>query len=266
MAQNEINIKVKISDDGSLSLVSQKAEQAAKSTENLTSSRNRYQKGEKGVAGATSNSTKAFSKMNQAMGGGLVPAYATLAANVFALSAAFGVLRRAAQVEQLSAVLQVLGEASGLAMDTLSRGLQESTGYALSMEEAMRSTAMITSAGLDPSLIEDFGEAAKNASIALGRNTQDSLERFTRGVTKLEPELLDELGIFVKLDEAYDQYAQQLGKGVNQLTSFEKRQAFANATLGEANAKFGALSQVDANPYDKLAAAFADVSKQFLPI
>ena len=266
MAQNEINIKVKISDDGSLSLVSKKAKDAAKSTEELTQSRNRYQRGEKGVAGATSNSTKAFSKMQQAMGGGLVPAYATLAANVFALSAAFNVLRRAAQVEQLSAGLAVLGEASGLAMDTLSRGLQESTGYALSMEEAMRSTAMITSAGLDPSLIEDFGEAAKNASIALGRNTQDSLERFTRGVTKLEPELLDELGIFVKLDEAYDQYAQQLGKGVNQLTSFEKRQAFANATLAEAGEKFGALSEVDANPYDKLAAAFADLSKQFLTI
>lgn len=266
MAQNEINIKVKISDDGSLSLVSKKAKDAAKSTEELTQSRNRYQRGEKGVAGATSNSTKAFSKMQQAMGGGLVPAYATLAANVFALSAAFNVLRRAAQVEQLSAGLAVLGEASGLAMDTLSRGLQESTGYALSMEEAMRSTAMITSAGLDPSLIEDFGEAAKNASIALGRNTQDSLERFTRGVTKLEPELLDELGIFVKLDEAYDQYAQQLGKGVNQLTSFEKRQAFANATLAEAGEKFGALSEVDANPYDKLAAAFADLSKRFLTI
>lgn len=225
MAQNEINIKVKISDDGSLSLVSQKAEQAAKSTENLTNSRNRYQKGEKGVAGATSNSTKAFSKMNQAIGGGLVPAYATLAANVFALSAAFGVLRRAAQVEQLSAGISTLGTASGLAMATLSQGLQEATGHALSLEEAMRSTAMITSAGLDPSMINQFGEAAKNAAIALGRNTQDSLERFTRGVTKLEPELLDELGIFVKLDEAYENYANKLDKNVTQLTSFEKRQA-----------------------------------------
>lgn len=266
MAQNEINIKVKISDDGSLSLVSKKAKDAAKSTEELTQSRNRYQRGEKGVAGATSNSTKAFSKMQQAMGGGLVPAYATLAANVFALSAAFGVLRRAAQVEQLSAGISTLGTASGLAMDTLSRGLQEATGHALSLEEAMRSTAMITSAGLDPSMINQFGEAAKNAAIALGRNTQDSLERFTRGVTKLEPELLDELGIFVKLDEAYESYANKLDKNVTQLTSFEKRQAFANATLEEANQKFGAIGDVDANPYDKLAAAFADVSKAFLGI
>ncbi|GAG06306.1 unnamed protein product, partial [marine sediment metagenome] len=38
----------------------------------------------KGVANATTNSTKAFSKMEQGMVGGLVPAYATVAANVFA--------------------------------------------------------------------------------------------------------------------------------------------------------------------------------------
>ena len=158
MAQNEVNIKIRISDDGDLELISKKADKAAQSTDTLTQSRNRYNKGEKGVAGATANSTKAFSKMQQSMmgGGGLVPAYATLAANVFALSAAFGVLRRAAQVEQLEEGLRRMGAQSGLAMETLSRGLQEATGNALTLEEAMRSTAMITSAGLDPSMIEQF--------------------------------------------------------------------------------------------------------------
>ena len=57
---------------------------------------------------------------------GFIPAYATLAANVFALSAAFfGVLRRAAQVEQLEEGLRRMSAQSGLAMETLSRGLQE---------------------------------------------------------------------------------------------------------------------------------------------
>ena len=42
----------------------------------------------KGAARTTSNSTKEFSKMAQGMGG-LVGAYATVAASVFALSAAF---------------------------------------------------------------------------------------------------------------------------------------------------------------------------------
>ena len=269
MASNEVKLTIKVGDDGSLDVVAKKAKKAAKSTEDVgkatdktAKSRKNYSKGEKGVAGATSNSTKAFSKMRESMtgGGGLVPAYATLAANVFALSAAFGVLRRAAQVEQLTQGLAEMGRASGLAMSTLSKSMQEATNNALTLEEAMRATSMITSAGLDPSLVEQFGEAAQKAAVALGRNTQDSLERFTRGVTKLEPELLDELGLFVRLDEATEVYAREIGKTASQLTNFERRQAFANATLDQAKEKFGQI-QVDANPYDKLAAAFSDLSK-----
>ena len=266
---NEVKLTIRVGDDGSLDVVAKKAKKAAKATEDVgkttdktRKSRERYNKGEKGVAQATSNSTKAFSKMRDSMtgGGGLVPAYATLAANVFAVSAAFGVLRRAAQVEQLTQGLAEMGRASGLAMGTLAKGLQEATKNALTLEEAMRATSMITSAGLDPSMVQQFGEAAQKAAVALGRNTQDSLERFTRGVTKLEPELLDELGLFVRVDEASEEYARQLGKTASQLTSFEKRQAFANATLDQANEKFGSIN-VDANAYDSLAAAFADLSK-----
>ena len=50
---------------------------------------------------------------------------------------------------------------------------------------------------------------------------------------KLEPELLDELGIMVRLDEATQEYAKGIGKTANALTSFEKRQAFMNAVLAE---------------------------------
>ena len=84
---NKINLTLKVNDDGSLDIVAKKADKAAKSTEKLAKStdkaaqaRNRYNKGEKGVAQAGMNSTKAFSKMRSEMGGGssgLVGAYAT---------------------------------------------------------------------------------------------------------------------------------------------------------------------------------------------
>ena len=269
---NEVKLTIKITDEGSLSVVAKNAKKATKETEKLAASsdrarksRQKYNKGEKGVAQATANSTKAFSKMRESMtgGGGLVPAYATLAANVFAATAAFNLLRRASQVEQLTQGLSEMGKASGLAMGTLATGLQKATKNALTLEEAMRATSMITSAGLDASMVDDFGAAAQKAAVALGRNTQDSLERFTRGVTKLEPELLDELGLFVRVDEASEDYARTLGKSASELTNFEKRQAFANATLEQAQQKFGSIN-VPANPYDELAAAFADLSKQGL--
>ena len=79
---NEVNLKIKITDDGTLQVVTKKAKEAAaatdkvrKSTDNATKSKNRYNKVEKGVAGATANGTKAFAKQAGSINSGLVPAY-----------------------------------------------------------------------------------------------------------------------------------------------------------------------------------------------
>ena len=263
MAGDTITLTFKVAEDGSLKAISKDAEKAAASTNKAAKASDNYNKGQKGVAQAGMNSTKAFSKMNQNLGGsnGLVAAYAGLAANIFALTAGFGALSRAARATQLEQGLVSMGQASGLAMRTLSKGLVEATGHAISLEEAMRSVALITSAGLDPSSIERFGEVARKAAGALGRDVQDSISRLTRGVTKLEPELLDELGIMVRLDEASKTYADSLGKTVSELTNFEKRQAFLNATLAEGEKKFGALEEVDVNPFDKLTASLQNLQK-----
>jgi hypothetical protein len=263
VANNTVTLTFKVTEDGKLKQISQDAEKAAASTKKAGAAADSYNRKQKGVAGATSNSTKAFSKMQQNLGGsnGLVAAYAGLAANIFALTAGFGALSRAARANQLESGLLAMGQATGVAMHSLSRGLVEATGNAISLEEAMRSVALITSAGIDPSAIDRFGQVAKKAATALGRDVQDSINRLTRGVTKLEPELLDELGIMVRLDEASKTYADSIGKTASELTNFEKRQAFLNATLAEGEAKFGALGDVDVNPYDKLAAALQNLAK-----
>ena len=248
---------------------SKKAAKGIQDVDNATSkankSRGKYQKQEKGIGQAGLSSAKSFSKMSSGISGGLVPAYAVLAANVFAVTAAFGALSRAAKVEQLTQGLTVLGTASGIAMKTLSSGLRDATDNALSLEDAMRGVALATSAGFDSQTIERLGTVAKNTSNALGRNLLDSFDRLVKGATKLEPELLDELGIMVRLDDATQTYAEQNGKLASALTLTERRQAFMNAVLEEGESKFGALgTAVDASPFDKLAATFTDLSTTLL--
>jgi len=270
---NSITFKVKVEKDGNLKVIAKEAGAAAKSTDNLskstdraTKSRNRFHKAEKGVGQAGLSSAKGFSKMNQTMGGsgGLVAAYATLAANIFALTAAFGALSRAAQVEKLKEGMVAMGQASGIAMNALSSNLVKATGNAISMEEAMRTTAQVTSAGFDPSYIERLGSVAKMASQALGRDLGDAMQRITKGAIKMEPELLDELGIMVRLDDATATYAASLGKGADDLTRFEKQQAFMNAVLTEGEEKFSAMGDVDVNPYTQLSATFANLTESIL--
>ena len=218
-----------------------------------------------GAAHTSSGLTKNFAKQAQGIGGGLVPAYAVLAANIFAVTAAFGALQRAAQVQQLTAGVTALGQASGIAMGALARDLQRVTGNAINMEDALRSTSMVISAGFSPDTLSKLGEVAKNTSIALGRDMSDSMNRLVRGAVKLEPELLDELGIMVRLDQAAQEYAIANNKLASQLTLAEKRQAFMNAVLEEGERKFSAIGNaVDVNPYDKLAASFNDLTKTVL--
>jgi len=257
-----IQVTYKVSEDGSLKAIGRDADKAAKSTNKVTNATSQHNKAQKGVIGATSNSTKAFSKMTTGITGGLVPAYATLAANVFALTALFGALSKAASLRLLEDGLLRVGNAAGQNLAHVSQGLRDITDAAVSTETAMRATALAFSSGFSGEQLTDLTKVAKGASLALGRDMTDALDRLVRGTAKLEPEILDELGIMVRLDDAVETYAATLGKTGGELTQYERRMAFLNATIEQGGKKFGDLAaNAEVNPYDKLAAAFADLTK-----
>lgn len=211
----------------------------------------------RGSAGTTGASARDFA--NQAQGlGGLVRLYATFAANIFAVGAAFSALRQAAQFEGIQKGLEQLGAAAGRDLTGLSKSVVALTAGAVSLREAMTSVAQATSAGLNPTQIEGLATVANKASQALGLNMTDALSRLSRGVSKIEPELLDELGIFVRVDQAAEKYALSIGKTASSLSDFERRQAFANAVIEQGKAKFDAI-EAAANPYDKLLASASNL-------
>jgi hypothetical protein len=242
-------------------------DKASRATDNLQKRRDKYMRTEKGAAGISSNSTKNFSKMQQSIdggggGGGLVRAYALLAANVFALTAAFGVLSRSAQIDTLTESMERLSATGGSSISAISRNLVEASGGAIAFADSMKQVALATSAGLGQEQILQLTTVAKGASIALGRNLGDSLDRIFRGAIKLEPELLDEIGLFVRVDEESSRYARTLGKSVTSLTQYEKRQAFLNGVIEQGTKKFQDFAkEVQPDAYTKLAAALGDIAQ-----
>ena len=214
------------------------------------------------------SAAKGFSKMKETIGSqssGLVQAYATLAANVFAATAAFTALRQASQVTQLVEGLQALGAASGKNLELLALKIKEASGNAVALDQALRTASVGASAGFDPSQIQGLAGVARDAAIALGRDVGDAVDRLSRGAAKLEPEILDELGIFVRLDDASQKYAASLGVAASELTRFQQRQAFANEIIDQGNRKFGELGdKVEASPFDRLAATLGDLSRTIM--
>lgn len=218
----------------------------------------------RGAAGATGAGARDFA--NQAQGlGGLVRLYATYAANLFAVSAGFNALRNAMDTTNMVEGLNQLGAASGTALGGLAKRFAEASGGAISLRESMEATVKGISSGLTREQLLRLGEVAKKASQALGVNMSDAVSRLSRGITKLEPELLDELGLFTKVGKSSEDYARSIGKTASALTDFEKRQAFANAVLEEGQKKFSEIA-IDTNPYDKLLASLKNTAQSILSV
>lgn len=239
-----------------------------RATEKATKANDHFNRGLKGAAGVSSNGTKNFSKMRDAMGdgsSGLVGAYATLAANLFAATAAFEALRKAAQVDMIRQSIESLGVTTGQNILGTSKAIQELSGFALSSGEAMKAASLGFSAGFDASQLKTLTKVAKGASIALGRDLSDSYDRLIRGAAKLEPEILDELGIIVRIRDATEAYARSVGKTVDELSTYERQQGFINAINEQGIKKFGALAEsLEASPYDKFLASLSNASNALI--
>jgi hypothetical protein len=210
MAENTIKIKVKVDDDGNLVAVGNKAKKAANSLNGLAEGSQNADRRLKGVAQASSNGTKNFSKMAQGINGGLVPAYATLAANIFAITAAFQFLKSIGELRTLEQSQLSYSQKTGQSLGLLTSRVQDATEGLLKYRDAAEAVSIGKSAGLSSSQIEGLAGVAKNASIALGRDLTDSFNRLTKGAIKAEPELLDELGIIVRLETATEEYARSI--------------------------------------------------------
>src|SRR5210317_649125 len=238
MAKNDIKIKINV-DGKEIELTKKQADKLGKSLDKTGTSAHSADRRLKGAAQASSNTTKNFSKMAQGITGGLVPAYATLAANIFAIGAAFRFLQDAANYRILIQGQQEYATITGESLKLLTSRLQEATGQQLAFAEAAQSVAIARSAGVSTDQIGRLGVLAKNASIALGRDLTDSLNRLIRGVTKAEPELIDELGIILRLETAAENYGNKINKAGKDLNIFEKSQAVVNEVLEQGESKFG---------------------------
>lgn len=213
------------------------------------------------TSGSARGATRDFAAMAK-IGGSLPIMYAALASNIFVLQSAFEQLKLGDQLNRLEKFGVIVGTQTGTPVQSLARSLQEAAGYAISFEEAMRQASSASAYGFDAEQLNKFGLVARRAAAVLGVDMTDALNRVIKGVSKQEIELLDELGVTIRLNDAYADYVKQLNAAntgitynVNSLTTFQKQQAYANAVIAESTRRFGYLDEVlRATPWEQFAA------------
>jgi hypothetical protein len=234
----------------------------AQDLDNVAKATERVGKNQTRLGQASASAGRSFSAQSQGLGG-VVGVYAAAAANVFALTAAFTALNRAAQFETILRGTESLANAVGTNSSSVVNSLKNITAGQLSIVEAATQANLALSAGFNVDQIEQLGAVALKASRALGRNLTDAFQRITRGAIKLEPELLDEIGIFTRIEPAVAAYAASLNKAASSLTQFERRQAFVTQVIKDGQAAFQDIADSGESTqevFERLVANFADLA------
>lgn len=165
-------------------------------------------------------------------------AAAAVAAFGVAANKAFNLTKEGAQVTDLANSFELMIEQAGAAPDLLFQ-LKEAAHGTVSEFELMASTmtlVMGTTGTLRDELVAatpqllEIAKAANKINPALGSTTflYDSL---ARGIKRASPLILDNLGVVIKVGEAYQTFADNMGISVKEMTAAQKSTAVLRAAL-----------------------------------
>ena len=272
----EMDIEMRASTDAlveGLDNISSNASKTATVTDRLGNKIDKYnktsedlQKMQNRVAKTGGSVGKSFSDIAK-FAGPLPQLYAVIFANLYALNTIYEALSSGDRITRLEKLSSVFGATLGVNIKGAAIAMQELTGGALSYEDALKQATTGAGYGFSTKDLEQMTLVARRASVVLGVDMVDAMNRVTRGVSKQEIEILDELGITIRLNEAYAVTARQLGKNVDSLSSYQKQHSYLQAVIKQSTDRFGEFDkQLEGTEYEKLGASVKSLGYSFLQL
>lgn len=152
-------------------------------------------------------------------------------------------LRAAAQELDLDRVLAKSVEGWG----RIREATQKSTKGMVSDIQILKSGALMSSFKIPVDNLAQNMEMLQKLAVRTGQPIQYMMDSFARGVSRLSPAILDNLGLQIKLSEAYDKFAKSQGISVDAMDAELKKRAVLNEVLAQGNELVK-----DVDPYSSL--------------
>lgn len=146
---------------------------------------------------------------------------------------------RGEEINAIGLRFKAIAEQSGLAAESISRGIEGAVAGTVDMEEALKaaSGSMIV-LGENGSRIPQMFELAKKASMQFGGDVIDIFNQISRAVASGSTRSLGAFGLNTNADKAYEDYARKIGVVKENLSEAQKQQALLNAVLATGNERF----------------------------
>lgn len=154
-------------------------------------------------------------------------------------------------------------------VETLNELRQATNGAVQGVELMRRSNLLLNSElSLSSQQVGELAFLSRRLAESMGRDAAEGFDRFSRGIVKMESELLDELGIMVRVDDATKSWAEANGRSADSLTDAERQLALYTAVVEQARVKVAALGdeELDAGTRVQQAAAFWDDLKRAIVV
>ena len=184
---------------------------------------------------------------NRIMGGSIATLRSAMLLYSFAVGAAItkivNLTKQQAKLNNLADGFNNLSKEAGLSVGSL-ENLRKATNNTMSDMDLLTqaNNALILGVAENTSQMAFMFDAAQRLGRALGRDTASSVESLVTGIGRQSRLMLDNIGIIVKAEQAYDAYAKSLGITADNLTDAQKKAAFMEATMkgvAEGVAKLG---------------------------
>lgn len=158
-----------------------------------------------------------------------------------------------------------IAEAAGLSGDAMLRTLQDSSKGMIDNTTLMQKfnlAAQLISPTFAQQLPDAMGYLQKVAG-ATGESMGYMLDSLVRGVGRMSPMILDNLGIQVDLVAANEAYAATLGKSVDEMTEAEQQTALMNQVMEKLKQNTASMPEVS-NPFERLKTAITNIKESLV--
>lgn len=144
----------------------------------------------------------------------------------------------------------------GISAQSLLSDLQDVTQGQVSLRDLTTSASTAIALLGEESIprLSELADIAARASTALATDLTGAFSDMVRGIGRQSRLILDNLGLVIDAEQAYDDYAESIGKAADALTEAERKQAFLNAAIEQGYEKYGDITPA-VNAFDQIRAA-----------
>lgn len=199
----------------------------------------------KSAEDAAAKTERSFTEMNQAVE--LAKTAFNSAKAVF--GATFEILEQGNTLLNVERGFQAITQSTGATSVSL-EGLQRATQGLVSSTDLLTQANQAMTLGLPGDELEQVFESSMRLAKAQGVDMKLAIESVVVGVGRQSRQMLDNLGIIVDTNAAYEAHAKTLGLSVDEMTEAERKAAFMAAAFEQLREKSLQVSEVQLNAAD----------------